>query len=58
MSIKKFLFPSLLVCAVLALTLQLFAKPAVGITKHNGGFEATDDLLSLCHVEDARQAGR
>jgi CubicO group peptidase (beta-lactamase class C family) len=28
MSIKKLLFPSLLVCAVLALILRLFAKPA------------------------------
>ena len=26
----------------------------VGITKHVGGFAATDELLSLCHVEDAR----
>jgi SAM-dependent methyltransferase len=25
----------------------------VGITKHNGGFAATDELLSLCHIEDA-----
>ena len=28
----------------------------VGITKHNGGFAATDELLSLCHVEQAREA--
>jgi len=28
----------------------------VGITKHNGGFGATDELLSLCHVEDAQEA--
>ena len=28
MNIKRFLFSSLLVCAVLALTLRLFAKPA------------------------------
>ena len=27
----------------------------VGITKHVGGIEATDELLSLCHIEDARQ---
>ncbi len=27
----------------------------VGITKHNGGFAATDELLSLCHVENARE---
>ncbi|MDH4138152.1 MAG: class I SAM-dependent methyltransferase [Anaerolineae bacterium] len=25
----------------------------VGITKHNGGFEATNELLSLCHIEGA-----
>lgn len=24
-----------------------------GITKHTGGFAATDELLSLCHIEDA-----
>jgi SAM-dependent methyltransferase len=28
----------------------------VGITKHNGGFGATDELLSLCHIEDAQEA--
>lgn len=27
----------------------------VGVTKHIGGFKATDELLSLCHVEDARE---
>jgi arsenite methyltransferase len=27
----------------------------VGVTKHNGGFAATDDILSLCHIEDARE---
>jgi ubiquinone/menaquinone biosynthesis C-methylase UbiE len=27
----------------------------VGITKHIGGFAATDELLSLCHVEEARE---
>jgi ubiquinone/menaquinone biosynthesis C-methylase UbiE len=27
----------------------------VGITKHNGGIEATDELLSLCHIEDAHE---
>jgi hypothetical protein len=26
----------------------------VGITKHNGGFEATKELLSLCHIEAAQ----
>jgi SAM-dependent methyltransferase len=27
----------------------------VGITKHVGGFAATDELLTLCHIEDARE---
>jgi ubiquinone/menaquinone biosynthesis C-methylase UbiE len=27
----------------------------VGVTKHIGGFEATDELLSLCHIGDARE---
>lgn len=27
----------------------------VGITKHNGGFAATNELLSLCHIEAARE---
>jgi len=27
----------------------------VGITKHNGGFDATNELLSLCRIEGARQ---
>jgi len=27
----------------------------VGITKHIGGYEATNELLSLCHIEDARE---
>jgi ubiquinone/menaquinone biosynthesis C-methylase UbiE len=27
----------------------------VGITKHIGGFEATDRLLKLCHIESARK---
>jgi arsenite methyltransferase len=27
----------------------------VGVTKHSGGIEATDELLSLCHTEDARE---
>ncbi len=27
----------------------------VGITKHIGGREATDTLLSLCHVENAHE---
>ena len=27
----------------------------VGVTKHTGGFESTDELLSLCHIENARQ---
>ena len=27
----------------------------VGITKHVGGFAATDELLSLCHIADAKE---
>ena len=27
----------------------------VGITKHVGGIEATDELLSLCHIQDAHE---
>lgn len=27
----------------------------VGITKHVGGFAATDELLSLCHIENAKE---
>ncbi len=27
----------------------------VGVTKHIGGFAATNELLSLCHIEDARE---
>jgi len=27
----------------------------VGITKHVGGIEATNDLLALCHIEDAHE---
>jgi len=27
----------------------------VGVTKHIGGFEATNELLSLCHIEVARE---
>jgi ubiquinone/menaquinone biosynthesis C-methylase UbiE len=27
----------------------------VGITKHNGGLEATSELLALCHIDDARE---
>ena len=30
-------------------------KAHVGITEHYGGFEATNELLSLCHIEDARE---
>jgi arsenite methyltransferase len=30
-------------------------QAAVGVTKHIGGFEATNELLSLCHIEDARK---
>ena len=31
-------------------------QAAVGITKHSGGFEATNELLSLCHIEQAHEA--
>jgi SAM-dependent methyltransferase len=27
----------------------------VGITKHNGGLEATDELLSLCHIKEDQE---
>ena len=27
----------------------------VGVTKHIGGFAATNEILSLCHIEDARE---
>ena len=27
----------------------------VGITKHNGGFEATNELLLLCHIDEAHE---
>jgi SAM-dependent methyltransferase len=27
----------------------------VGITKHNGGFAATNELLALCHIKDAQE---
>lgn len=30
-------------------------QAAAGITKHSGGFEATDKLLALCHIGDARE---
>lgn len=30
-------------------------QAAVGITKHNGGFAATDELLALCHIAEARE---
>jgi CubicO group peptidase (beta-lactamase class C family) len=43
MSIKKFLFPSLLVCAVLALILRVFAKPASAKPVSNSAsFDAID----------------
>src|SRR5512137_822767 len=35
--------------------MYLDMQAEVGITKHVGGFAATDELLSLCHVEDARE---
>jgi SAM-dependent methyltransferase len=27
----------------------------VGVTRHIGGLEATNEHLSLCHIEDARE---
>ncbi len=27
----------------------------VGVSKHTGGYQATDELLSLCHASDARE---
>ena len=27
----------------------------VGVTKHTGGFEATNELLALCHIEQAHE---
>jgi ubiquinone/menaquinone biosynthesis C-methylase UbiE len=33
------------------LNLQAYA----GVTKHMGGFEATNELLSLCHIKNAQE---
>ena len=33
------------------LDLQAYA----GVTKHMGGFEATNELLALCHIENVQQ---
>src|SRR5512136_1008784 len=30
-------------------------QAVVGVTKHIGGFEATNELLSLCHIEQAQE---
>lgn len=30
-------------------------QACVGVTKHNGGFAATHELLTLCHIEDASE---
>jgi len=30
-------------------------QACVGISKHVGGLDATDELLALCHVESARE---
>lgn len=30
-------------------------QAAVGVTKHTGGFEATRELLTLCHVQEAHE---
>jgi SAM-dependent methyltransferase len=32
---------------------HLDVQAAVGITRHNGGLAATNELLTLCHVQDA-----
>lgn len=26
-----------------------------GITKHTGGFPATEELLAMCHIQDAKE---
>jgi ubiquinone/menaquinone biosynthesis C-methylase UbiE len=33
----------------------LDVQAEVGITKHLGGFPATDELLTLCHVAEAKE---
>ena len=33
----------------------LDVQAQVGITKHIGGFEATDELLALCHIEEGQE---
>lgn len=38
-----------------ALPSYIDIQGAVGITKHNGGSRATDELLRLCHVAEARE---
>ena len=30
-------------------------QASIGVTKHIGGYEATNELLSMCHVEDASE---
>lgn len=35
-------------------TTFLDMQAAVGVTKHPGGYAATDELLALCHIEQAR----
>jgi SAM-dependent methyltransferase len=34
----------------------LDVQAAIGITKHNGGYPATDRLLSICHIGEAQTA--
>jgi ubiquinone/menaquinone biosynthesis C-methylase UbiE len=36
-------------------TNYLDVQAAVGITKHMGGFAATDELLALCHIAEAQE---
>jgi hypothetical protein len=38
-------------CKMTYLDLQAYA----GVTKHMGSFEATNELLALCHTENAQE---
>ena len=51
MSIKKLLFPSLLVCAVLALILRVFAKPASAKPVSNSApYDAIDAYVEAANA--------
>lgn len=39
-------------------TTFLDMQAAVGVTKHPGGYTATNELLALCHIEEARRMRR